>query len=41
MRKKVRREPKNYGSSIQYGFYLAISNILNLIFVLAWYKFFV
>ncbi len=41
IRKKVRREPKDYGANIQYGFYLAISNILNLIFVLAWYKFFV
>ena len=41
IRKKVRREKKNYGEDITYGFYLAISNILNLLFVLAWYKFFI
>ena len=41
VRKKVRREAKNYGKDIQYGFYLAVSNVLNLLFVLAWYKFFV
>ncbi len=41
IRKKVRREKKDYGENITYGFYLAISNILNLLFVLAWYKFFI
>ena len=41
IRKKVRREKKDYGESVNYGFYLAVSNILNLIFVLAWYKFFI
>ena len=41
IRKKIRREKKNYGEDITYGFYLAVSNILNLLFVLAWYKFFI
>lgn len=41
IRKKVRREKKNYGENITYGFYLALSNIVNLLFVLAWYKFFI
>lgn len=39
--KKIRREKQIYSKNIHYGFYLAISNIINLIFVLAWYKFFV
>ena len=41
IRKRVRREKKDYGENIDYGFVLGVSNILNLIFVLAWYKFFV
>ena len=41
IRKRIRREKKNYGENINYGFILGITNILNLIFVLAWYKFFV
>ncbi len=41
IRKRVRREKKDYGQNIDYGFILGISNILNLIFVLACYKFFV
>ena len=41
IRKRVRREKKDYGEHIDYGFILGVSNILNLIFVLAWYKFFV
>ena len=41
IRKKVRREEKDYGKSVNYGFYLAIANILNVIFVLSWYKFFI
>ncbi len=41
IRKRVRIEEKNYGKDIRYGFYLGISNILNMIFVLAWYKFFI
>ncbi len=41
IRKKVRREKKNYGENITYGFYLALSNIVNLLFVLTWYKFFI
>lgn len=41
IRKRVRREKKDYGKNIDYGFVLGVSNILNLIFVLAWYKFFV
>ena len=39
--KRIRREQKDYGKNISYGFILGITNILNLIFVLAWYKFFV
>lgn len=41
IRRKVRREKNDYGENIDYGFILGISNILNLIFVLAWYKFFI
>ena len=41
IKKKVRREEKNYGKDVDYGFYLGVSNIVNLLFVLAWYKFFV
>ena len=41
IRKKVRRERKDYGENINYGFILGVSNILNLIFVLTWYKFFI
>ena len=41
IRKRIRTEKKDYGKNINYGFILGISNILNLIFVLAWYKFFV
>lgn len=41
IRRKVRIEEKNYGKDIDYGFYLGISNIVNLLFVLAWYKFLV
>ena len=39
--KRIRREQKDYGKNISYGSILGITNILNLIFVLAWYKFFV
>ncbi len=39
IRRKVRIEKKNYGQEIRYGFYLGVSNIINLIFVLAWSKF--
>ena len=39
--KRIRREKKDYGKNISYGSILGITNILNLIFVLAWYKFFV
>lgn len=39
IKKKVRREEKDYGKDVNYGFYLAVANILNFIFVLAWYKF--
>lgn len=41
IRRKVRREEKNYGKNIHYGFLLAISNILNYIFILGLYQFFV
>ena len=41
IRKKVRREEKNYGKDVEYGFYLGVSNILSLLFVLGWYKFFI
>lgn len=41
IKRKVRREEKDYGKDIHYGFYLGMSNILYLIFVLAWLKFFV
>ena len=41
IRKRVRSEKKDYGKNINYGVILAIANILNLIFVLAWYKFFI
>ena len=41
IRKRVRREKKDYGKNIDYGFILGMSNILNLIFVLSWYKFFI
>jgi len=41
IRKGVRREKNDYGKKIDYGFILGVSNILNLIFVLAWYKFFI
>ena len=41
IRKRVRREKKDYGKNISYGFYLGVANILNLLFVLAWYKFFI
>ena len=41
IRKGVRREKNDYGKNIDYGFILGVSNILNLIFVLAWYKFFI
>lgn len=41
IRKRVRREEKNYGKNINYGFLLGVFNILNLIFVLAKYQFFV
>ena len=41
IQKRVRREKKDYGKNIDYGFILGVSNILNLIFVLAWYKFFI
>ena len=41
IRKKIRREEKNYGKNINYGFLLAVSNIINYIFVLSMYKFFV
>ena len=40
IRKRVRREKNDYGKNICYGFILGVSNILNLIFVLSWYKFF-
>ncbi len=39
IRKRVRREKKDYGKNVNYGFYLGIANILNVIFVLAYYKF--
>ena len=38
IRKKVRRESKDYGANIHYGFLLAISNILNYVFILSLYK---
>lgn len=41
IKRKIRREEKNYGKNIHYGFLLAISNMLNYIFVLSMYKFFV
>ena len=41
IKRKVVREKNDYGKNIDYGFVLGISNILNLIFVLGWYKFFV
>ncbi len=41
IRRKVRIEEENYNKDIDYGFYLGISNIVNLLSVLAWYKFFV
>ena len=41
IRKKVRREKNDYGKNIDYGFILGISNIINFIFVLSWYKFFI
>lgn len=41
IRKKVRKEKKDYGKNINYGFILGITNILNLIFVLSYYKFFI
>ena len=41
IRRKIRREEKNYGKHIHYGFLLAVSNMLNYIFVLSMYKFFV
>ena len=41
IRKRVRIENKDYGKNINYGFILGVSNILNLIFVLAWHKFLV
>ena len=40
-KKKVKKKKNDYGKNIDYGFVLGISNILNLIFVLGWYKFFV
>ena len=39
--REIRREEKNYGKNISYGFLLAVSNMLNYIFVLSMYKFFV
>ena len=39
IRKRVRKEAKDYGANIRYGFLLAISNILNYIFILSLYKF--
>ncbi len=41
IRRKIRREEKNYGKNISYGFLLAVSNMLNYIFALSMYKFFV
>ena len=41
IRKKVRREKRDYGKNIDYGFILGVSNIINFIFVLSWYKFFI
>ena len=41
IKRKIRREEKNYGKHIRYGFLLAVSNMLNYIFVLSMYKFFV
>ena len=38
-RKTNRRENKNYGKHICYGFYLAIANVITLILVLSAYKF--
>ncbi len=40
IRRKVRREEKNYGKKIHYGFLLAVSNIINYLYVLSMYKFF-
>ena len=40
-KKRVRKEEKTYYKQICFGFWLAIANILNLLFVLAWYKFLV
>ncbi len=41
IRKMVRKEKTEYRKKLHYGCVLGISNILNLICVLAWYKFFI
>ena len=41
IKRKVVREKNDYGKNIDYGFILGISNIINFIFVLSWYKFFI
>ncbi len=39
IKKRVRREKKEYGKNINYGFYLGIANVFNVIFALACYQF--